>query len=388
MAPSAESLFSGSFLRFEEIVEVVQEHLHNLDFLSFFSDYCVPNTNHFALSNLASLGVMLITTNFDCLVEEAAREKGKELDQIVTHEEFSQAKFTERSLFKLHGTAARWDGHDFVKSLETLRTTISGQLQLNPDIATASIVQEFLKQALCKRNLMVLGYSGLDDFDIMPILQLTTSDKQLLWVEHTQSPAELYSFDEVRLRPISKHRMLLESLCAVGARRPDSIWLYRGNTQLLLGEYAPGGHSVAPTNNANYEGHISQWAHQHLRPVDRLLFTLTLLGNVERWDEALVLFEKHSTEIYSLAASESRCRDLVFASVARNAARLSDKKHFPVAEWITKVRSFLTIANEQSARAAILNSLAVLLLRQGERNDARDVLNLADEACHKSGAYK
>jgi hypothetical protein len=41
-----------------------------------------------------------------------------------------------------------------------------------------------------RRHLIVLGYSGSDDFDIMPCLLKTPFQKGLTWIDHTQQPAQ------------------------------------------------------------------------------------------------------------------------------------------------------------------------------------------------------
>jgi hypothetical protein len=43
---------------------------------------------------------------------------------------------------------------------------------------------QFLEQVLRRWNLLVVGYSGSDDFDIVSTIAGTESTKRLLWVDH------------------------------------------------------------------------------------------------------------------------------------------------------------------------------------------------------------
>ena len=65
---------------------------------SVFSNYRTPNPNHHALVHLSRQGGLLLTTNFDCLVEAAPAQSSVQIAQVITDNEFASDSATEMSV--------------------------------------------------------------------------------------------------------------------------------------------------------------------------------------------------------------------------------------------------------------------------------------------------
>jgi hypothetical protein len=140
-----------------------------------------PNKNHFLLARLAKGGLVseILTTNFDLLIERALEQlgcaKGKDFEVHITEADFLQRSFHCRiALSKIHGSA-----HD----KESMRITLS---QVSSQrLATGRI--EALKRFLCQGegDVLVMGYSASDDFDINPALSAMKPAKRIFLVRHS-----------------------------------------------------------------------------------------------------------------------------------------------------------------------------------------------------------
>jgi SIR2-like domain len=169
------------FLRFEQMVEALQLTVDpNLSILRELLPASHPNRYHHFLAQLLKRGFPILTTNFDRLIEEACLKCGFEATVLATEEDYASYLATPNTfknpLFKLHGTiSAKADDRC------DLAATIT---EVTHQIASPSkwrVTSELLE----KHDLLVIGYSGSDDFDIMPQITYAKGSRRLCWVNHT-----------------------------------------------------------------------------------------------------------------------------------------------------------------------------------------------------------
>jgi hypothetical protein len=147
--------------------------------LSGFKD-ADPNEMHYFLAHLLRRGLAssVITTNYDTLIEKAfATVSGLdsrlfwELPIVSTTNDLPKLSSRKPYLFKIHG------------SLES-------RPKAPPLFAAqdfASVPARFLKafqRTLKNKHLLVLGYSGSDDFSLKPLFVSTPSTRRIFWIEH------------------------------------------------------------------------------------------------------------------------------------------------------------------------------------------------------------
>jgi SIR2-like protein len=174
--------------RYERFLDVIQRIADpQLGCLKAYGCGLVPpKSEHFALAHLAGKHLIL-TTNFDVLIEEAFKRIGLATRPLFRDVDYSIFEDPSKAippggLWKLHGTVAKYDGSFTPISFDeeggpvaTLRTI--GWTREGPGRRKA-----FSRMAETQ-PLIVVGYSGADDFDIMRWLIETRSDQPLLWVQ-------------------------------------------------------------------------------------------------------------------------------------------------------------------------------------------------------------
>lgn len=184
--PNATLRRPGEMLRFELLMHSLVQHRLDpqLTVLNCFDACESPNANHFALAELIHEGAIVVTTNFDRLIEIAwHRLYGEaQLEIAVFNEDFPPSgpdPGSPPTLWKIHGSLSV-DTHDTRRSVQaTMASALSTSL--------SSRKARFLASVLRSRDAIVVGYSGWDDFDIVPIIGNTTSRRRLTWIDHAQA---------------------------------------------------------------------------------------------------------------------------------------------------------------------------------------------------------
>ncbi len=185
-------------LRFESLIEVFRDAIdHNLRIIDFFEQFTSPNHQHIFLALMIKAGAYVLTTNFDFLIEKALLKVGCTKNQIlpvITKQDFKsfpdpsivmkEGKFP---LYKIHGSTK-----NFITGLDTkesLITTIQALGSNKTDIDIFSI--EPFKKPLFdnisdNRTLVVMGYSGSDDFDITPAIKKLVNLDKIVWLNYIE----------------------------------------------------------------------------------------------------------------------------------------------------------------------------------------------------------
>jgi hypothetical protein len=179
--PPFSSNNPGGFLRFESLIHRLRSYDRNLEVLKYLKDCVSPNLNHYILASLIHKGHTVITTNFDNLIEMAYENlKGtasKELVSIIYDEEFRKTPQENKNyLWKIHGSFKR-NGIDTTDSIQAEYTKV---MINNHRLGK----KKFLESIVANHDMIVIGYSGSDDLDIIPVLAETPSQKQMVWVRH------------------------------------------------------------------------------------------------------------------------------------------------------------------------------------------------------------
>lgn len=201
---------ASGWVRFEQLIETLRETIDpRLLVLQYMETSWLPSYVHaWAVEALAG-GAVVLTTNFDALIEIAYHRRfGQVLEQLVTPQDYDQLRRpVDRTprLFKLHGSLRSSDYairryqidqlDEFSdldqRGLSTVGATLDrvgyrlasdfgfGEFLLPEEILAV------LEQLLRGRDLLVVGYSGSDDFDVMPSLRrLRPVWNRTLWIVH------------------------------------------------------------------------------------------------------------------------------------------------------------------------------------------------------------
>ncbi|MDE2344710.1 MAG: SIR2 family protein [Betaproteobacteria bacterium] len=155
---------------FKYVYDLAQSEL--LEYLKRVLASDKPNSVHLFLATALSAGNHVITTNFDRLIERAGTRLGVQFNRYVSS--LSVRKATAGTLFKVHGS---------IDSSHSLKVTID-QIGLGLNSQRSSMIKELTG----RRTVLVLGYSGYDQLDVMPALA-TCAYTRLIWISHDSSVA-------------------------------------------------------------------------------------------------------------------------------------------------------------------------------------------------------
>ncbi|MFX0095859.1 MAG: SIR2 family protein, partial [Candidatus Hodarchaeota archaeon] len=187
MDPNRENMHSsGDFLRFEQLMEYLQTYDPDLHVLDLYSNCKTPNFNHLFLAKMLKQGHKVTTTNFDNLIEYALMKMDLSEDQIfplISRQDWEQRSNESHCIYKLHGSLVDFQtGQDCRESLQAT------MVKIGQDKSEVFHLELWKRQALHdlfqSYDLLFLGYSGLDDFDVLPTLRTIHSPKRLLWISH------------------------------------------------------------------------------------------------------------------------------------------------------------------------------------------------------------
>jgi tetratricopeptide (TPR) repeat protein len=147
-----------------------------------------PGPLHAALASAAVAGAHLLTVNFDDLLEQALATAGDSPWTIDAHAGGTHAPDGAVEVVKLHGTRKSHRGQDIRPAAQPLHVTIGQIVRSGGGFNLAPAAGSLLRLAVNQRHLVVVGYSGSDDLDVMPALA-ECNPAQVTWIEHEADTA-------------------------------------------------------------------------------------------------------------------------------------------------------------------------------------------------------
>lgn len=189
----------NSNLPFESFIQTLKEESDIDRVLDVFSKG-KPNTNHLFIAELVNRGSIktIFTTNFDTLIETAIKSKGlvENIDFKVykSEKDFENIDWNEDEIkiIKIHGCIS--DRQEMAITLELVAKKIFVQYKNNA-------VESFFSKKT-NSNILVLGYSCSDVFDISPLIEsIDANQSKLYFIEHSQSN-KVYSQEEISVKSI------------------------------------------------------------------------------------------------------------------------------------------------------------------------------------------
>jgi tetratricopeptide (TPR) repeat protein len=135
-----------------------------------------PNVIHHLLASSLAYNNTVCTTNFDNLIEEACRSSLIPFTLCADDAAVPRSGAAQQVLFKIHGTLRDASGQS---RKDTIVATLD---QVGQGLSAPKTT--LLRRLVQARPLLVLGYSGLDEFDIVPCLRQARTAQPVYWVAH------------------------------------------------------------------------------------------------------------------------------------------------------------------------------------------------------------
>jgi ubiquitin-protein ligase/tetratricopeptide (TPR) repeat protein len=205
-----ETILRLNDLRFELVVEMIRNNVDkNLRIIDFYGLCDRPNIQHYFLADMIHKEHVVLTTNFDYLLEYALIQSNvpkKSILPVITqsdYEHFSDPdklhKQGKKPVYKIHGSTK-----NIITQEDTRKSLIATIQAFGKNKEGLNVFQiEPFKRTLFEnlsdgRSLVVIGYSGSDDFDIVPTLKKLKNLKNFIWIDYTEEnkKAEIYEIQE------------------------------------------------------------------------------------------------------------------------------------------------------------------------------------------------
>ncbi|MEP6648252.1 MAG: tetratricopeptide repeat protein, partial [Saprospiraceae bacterium] len=254
--------------RFEVVVdEIIKFHDGDSHIANVFSSNRF-NVNHAYIANLLIRGATVITTNFDCCIENALGIQ--RYNRYVFDGTDVAINSFGHCLIKPHGSVSEdSDKKGLVISISALARLNNGFLNF-PGWRTS------LLGALKGKYLIVLGYSGSDDFDLTPVI-LKSGFLKCFWILH----------DSKSLSPIIYSKDIVESKLL---NRLEKVCIVQFNTSLFLesisGEYMVSIDKTTDDGMKSLDSYVDSICSTSLSKTELLS---TILYNYQLYQEVLNL---------------------------------------------------------------------------------------------------
>lgn len=353
-----EILESVESLRPEVILQIMHEIVGDkvLDVLDIFR--CdQPNQNHFFLAKVIKYGNLIVTTNFDCLIEQACIADGFEPRVCVSDLEFNEwlksvgeRKNLKGCLFKIHGSLE--DAKGACKK-DTIVATLN-QVGRGLPAGKANVFEYLIKNY----DMVFIGYSGLDDFDICPKIALTETSKKIFWCQHNRSGHfEIMCADEVMKSERDPIGDLLSSRVTYVRILCDTKELI----DLILVELGFGSFSSLKNTAMDYSAHFHSWA-THVGQWPRATIIARIFSHTAKWKKCIEYYEKalriadHSGSVQERADSYN----------GLGLAHYYDGDLATAASYLQRTMEISEQGESMLARASAVTNLGLIGLERGE----------------------
>ena len=178
-----------------------------------------PNAWHHFLAVAMGRGCNVVTPNFDILIEQACRQRRITFKQVVTRTEtrsLAARQTAARTLFKVHGSLSD-------KSSELTPLMLALQ-QVGAGLRRSAF--DALRLLTRDRPIVIVGYAGRDDFDLVPALRRVDRSAPALWIAHDDCSLRLLQGSDDSWAP------------GVAARHCCETWpnaqIVRGRSRVVL----------------------------------------------------------------------------------------------------------------------------------------------------------
>lgn len=170
-------------LPLELLIEIIARNADT--FLPVFAQVlhsAEPNRNHLFLARLIANGHLqaVMTTNFDLLIERALTQQDHVNFEVYSREDqfegLESKDLLQPSVVKLHGTA---------DDLQSIRSTLRDIATVKKSAARKDILNLFFGKL--QKDVLVLGYSARDEFDINPAIRSMVTETRIFHVVHTSN---------------------------------------------------------------------------------------------------------------------------------------------------------------------------------------------------------
>lgn len=191
------SIILNSNIPFEFFIETIRNEVSVDEILEIFSKG-YPNTNHELIAELVKSGFIktILTTNFDLLIEKALKsrglQKGIDFEVFSCEEEFGKVNWNNDKIkiIKVHGC---------ISNKSEMAITLDAVASKTVCVNKNNIINNFFSQEV-NPNVIVIGYSCSDLFDISPQIELIEEKtSELFFIDHVTN-SSICTIEDISLK--------------------------------------------------------------------------------------------------------------------------------------------------------------------------------------------
>jgi tetratricopeptide (TPR) repeat protein len=285
-------------IRFESLVEIVRDNLDpELKTIDYYLQCNKPNLQHFFLAEMIKAGNFVMTTNFDLLIEHAMLKSEIPIENIkiaISKSDFESLndpkKLYENGfyvLYKIHGSSKNVMTNEPTK--ESLIATIQafGSNKQGMSVFQVEPFKKALFENISKdRTMVIMGYSGSDDFDIVPTLKVLPGMKSVVWIDHSSSnEPRVFEVESSKNQSKNKVDQILAEIKE--AANVCNVYKVQINTSQFIKMILSKNFPIVSTN---FELTPLQWLEESIKIEDesiRLLIPLQLYYDYNHYEDSL-----------------------------------------------------------------------------------------------------
>jgi tetratricopeptide (TPR) repeat protein len=346
---------------------------------------------HHFLSWALDHGAHVFTTNFDGLIEDAHRCRGGTPLQVFVDEQRGEQDDLPNTSFesyllhglprpavlKLHGTlrARTHDGSER-EQFGSVGATLDriGSSSATPRLE--AFKHEVLRATLHNRILCVLGYSGTDDFDVIPSLaSLLPDSANLIWIRHEDHSPEVLDITQAKARdaippPLRSSASRLGACCVHG-RTDEAIELLFGYSRVVSAVRPP----------ANFEERLAAIpTYRCLTPIQKKI----VVGRIAERAGQNILAAALYQEVVSMALRRDPTSSVYALFRTAHLHRIQGRFQEALVE-LKRALSSVGSERDRENRVHVLNALGNVYLDRGALNKAETYYQRALGAAMEAG---
>ncbi|MHA2037832.1 MAG: tetratricopeptide repeat protein, partial [Promethearchaeota archaeon] len=374
-----EKILNLENLGFETLLAIIQDQFDpDLKILDYFELCDKPNIQHYFLAEMINKRNIVLTTNFDFLIESALIELNtpkKQIVPIITGKDFLKfrdplklIKKKKNIIYKVHGSTK-----NVITNEDTRDSLINSILAIGLNKEKSDIFKLqptkylSLKKTMKDRSLVIMGYSGTNDFDIIPTIKVIESIQNIIWINHVEEfedKENIYEVDSDFVKRTDNLDDVDKILVEIyQGHNTNKIYRINTNTDELLRKLAENDPEISQDI---FLINPIDWFKDNIEEsseFSKYIISQKIYSYFDKCEDTLRCFEKilHILE-------ESEGPDLRLKSIAINDIELmfKERKNYSIIlEWYQKTKSYLDQLQDHDIKATLLNLIGLIYLKQG-----------------------
>ncbi|MHA1642797.1 MAG: SIR2 family protein, partial [Promethearchaeota archaeon] len=344
-----KKILSIENIKLEKTLSVLQEVFdENLKIIEYFNEFTNPNLVHFFIARMLKEGSLVMTTNFDPLIELALLRDGvpkKKIIPLITKRDFDKVKNvenyikTKRYLIgKIHGSPKNFitganTKKELVKTIKVLGNAEKnkGLFQLEPFKA------RFLDSATKERSLIVMGYSGRNDDDIIPTIKALSGLKEIFWINHVEEKKEIEEVIEIRKKNLSQANKLddIDNILLEIKEFNEKLKIFRVNINILelIKKHVDKEIEIKPDENfIDYETWLTENFNDKIDEKEQLQAAGMIYSKFGQHYDAIRCFD----ELFNVASEEKDSKWQVIAALNKGLIYAKASDFDNTREWLRR----------------------------------------------------